>query len=154
MKVSAALVALLMLTGCGWQETMTFPSPSGRAVIQIWKIGIAKGYGLRVRFVAGGLSTDIFTRRGEAIIRFVHVYWSSDESQVGIVATGFGGLLLAYDAQKRTTIPFESIREGVARSIAHTYNVPAGWDPIAWAGLRQAAQAFAKLHPEVKLSDQ
>ena len=67
------------------------------------------------------------TRRGrytsyqspnEALAYFVHVYWSADESKVGVVATGSGLWELAFDARTGKPTPFIEIRDGMNRSIA------------------------------------
>lgn len=85
---------------------------------------------------------------------FVHVYWSPDEKQVGVLATGFNFSRVAYDLASRKTIPFEQIKNELGASIASAYHTPPEEDPVQWAAISRAAIAFANRHPEIKLSYQ
>jgi len=154
-RVKAVLLVLALaplFQGCGWQRTMTFPSPSRKEAIEVWQKGIANEYGIRVEFVGGQGRTVLHEKRGEAIIYFVHVAWSQDETRVGILGTGSHIFGVGFDARNRMEIPFETVRADLAQSIAETYNVPMGSDPIEWATSSEAGIAFWKAHPEIRLS--
>ena len=87
------------------------------------------------------------------IIDFVHVYWSPGEQRVGILETGYIPQELAFDLTLGRPIPFASIRNDLAKSIAAAYHLsPEITDPIGWAHLMDASFAFFKLHPEVQLT--
>ena len=151
---TAFLILLLSFVtqGCGWQKTMTFPSPSRKAAIEIWQTGIANEYGTRVKLVTGHRSIIVFENRRDAIVYFVHVYWSPDESKVGVLATGMSIWNVAFDVRKGRPVPFEDVRKGFGESIREIYSVPPGKDPINWAASSDAHSEFFKLHPEVRLS--
>jgi len=147
------IIALSATTiGCTWKKTMAFKSPSGRCSVEIWQTRIANEWGTRVRLVSPTRSTFVFENRREAIVYFVHVYWSPDESKAGVITAGTNGWELAYDVQTGKEIPFETIREDIAASIRKTYQVPTGDDPIRWAGSADAQNDFFRLHPEIRLS--
>ena len=131
---------------------MTFSSPLRKGAIEIWQTRFANEFGTRVEFVSSQHRTVLYERRGESIIYFVHVSWAPDEMKVGVLATGYAGFGVAFDTKEWKEIPFESIREDLARSIAATYIVPNGDDPIEWAATSDAPIAFLKVHPEVRLS--
>ena len=112
-----ALVVPLVMTGCGWQHTMTFRSPSRRAAVEIWQKGIDNSWGSRVELVTPKGSTVIYRLSTDSFIYFVHVYWSPDETRVGVVGTGYGSFHLARSTVTGAPIPFEQIRDEMANSI-------------------------------------
>lgn len=146
------VILSLVTTGCGWEKTMEFRSPSKRSAIQILQTRFANEWGTRIQLVTSNHRTELGRINREAIIYFVHVYWSPDEKQVGVLATGFNFSRVAYDLERGKPIPFEEIQKDLGFSIAQTYNVPPGEDPIQWAAMADAGIAFSKRHPEIKLS--
>lgn len=74
--------------GCGWQKTMTFPSPSRKSAIEVLQTRVANEFGFRIELVSANRRTELHRIKREAIIYFVHVYWSPDEKKVGVLATG------------------------------------------------------------------
>jgi hypothetical protein len=148
------LLIPLFAAGCGWQHTMTFPSPSRKAAIEIWQKGIDNSWGARVELVTAKSRTVLYRAPRESYIYFVHVYWSSDESKVGVLATGLTIFRVACDTGTGASIPFEDIRQDVGKSIRATYHVPVGEDPIQWAAMADAQVEFSKAHPEIKLTYQ
>jgi hypothetical protein len=153
-KVSVSLIFLMgcFTQGCGWQKTMTFRSPSRKAVVEVWQTRFANEWGTKVEFVTSDRKSVLLENRKEAIVYFVHVYWSRDENTVGVIVTGGNNWSIAYDVKLNRTIPFESIREEVGESIRNLYQVPIGEDPVRWAATSDAQSAFFALHPGVRLS--
>jgi hypothetical protein len=151
-RLAVAWLALVFATGCGWEKTMAFPSPSRKSTIEVLQTRFANEWGIRVEIVAGKRRTKLYERRGETIIYFVHVYWSPDESTVALLATGSPIFGVAFDENRGKQIPFGQIRNEIGESIRETYHVPAGNDPVAWAALSEAQHAFARRHPEIRLS--
>ena len=131
---------------------MTFPSPSQRAAIEIRQTRFANESAARVDFVKADRRAEIYERRREAFIYFVHVYWSPDETRVAVLATGSMSFGVAFDTKMGREIPFPEVENDLGRSIATTYHLPSGADPIDWASSTDAAGAFGKLHPEIRLS--
>ena len=74
-------------------------------------------------------SITVFENHKEAIVYFVHVYWSPDETEFGVVSTGLNIWYFGCDARTGREIPFERIRNGLAQSIRASYQVPDGEDP-------------------------
>jgi hypothetical protein len=153
------LVELLLLAcisvftpGCGWQKTMSFPSPSRKAAVEVWQTRFANGQGTKIQLVTANRRTELDSINREALIHFVHVYWSPGEKKVGVLATGLNFSRVAYDLERGKPIPFEQIRKELGQSITETYHVPAGEDPIQWAAMADADIAFFKRHPEIKLT--
>ena len=143
----------LVIPGCGWQHTMTFRSPSGKRAIEIWQKGIDNSWGARVELVTPTGRTVLDRVPRDSYIYFVHVYWSPDETRVGVVGTGFAYFHLACNTATGTQIPFEHIREEMAQSIRATYHLPAAEDdPIQWAAMSEAGIEFFRRHPEIKVT--
>jgi len=131
---------------------MSFRSPSGGKAIEIWQTAVDNSWGARVELVAAGKETVLYKVPREALIYFVHVYWSPDEARVGVVVTGFTILHLACDTKTGELIPFAQIQADVGKSLERTYRIPPGEDPIQWAAMADAQIEFFRLHPEVRLS--
>ena len=150
------LALLLMLSifteCCGWRRTMTFESPSHSSAVEIWQTGIANDFGTRVALVVDGRRTFVFENRRDALVSFVHVYWSPEERQASVLLSGLNYFVLAWDLRSGRPIPFESLRNDFARSIETTYRVPKGVDPFKWTGEAEAQKAFFALHPDIHLS--
>jgi hypothetical protein len=143
-------VWLLTLCGCGWEKTMVFPSASGKASVEVWQTRFANDWATKIELVTPNARMEMDRIDREAIIHFVHVYWSPDDKSVAVLATGFNFSRVAYDLKSRKPIPFERLRKEMGRSIAQAYPVPAGEDPIQWAAMADAGVAFSKRHPEIR----
>ena len=151
-KAHLVLLWSVLIQGCGFEKTMTFPSPSRKAAIEIWQYRFENFWGARVELVNARGRTVLDKRDRETGLYFVHVYWSPDETKVGVLATGFNFFHVAFDISAGKSIPFEDIRKDLGRSIQETYHVPHGEDPIGWAALSEAQGEFFKLHPEIRLT--
>src|SRR5436305_526697 len=90
-KIRLILRLIIAAAGCGWHETMRFASPSRRAAVEIFQRPIANEFGIKVQFVSGNRRFTLYERRRETLVYFVHVYWSSDETRVGVLGTGIQG---------------------------------------------------------------
>jgi hypothetical protein len=141
-----------IIQSCGWKQTMAFPSPSRKVAIEVWQTRFANERGTKIVLAAGQQRTVLDRIDREAIIYFVHVYWSPDEKTVGVLATELNYSRAAYDIDKGKPIPFDDIREGLGHSIGQAYHVPWGENPVEWAATADAQTAFFKLHPEIQLS--
>jgi len=147
-----AVTMVVLAQGCGYRKTMTFRSPSGQKSIEIWQTALDNGWHGRVELVTAQRSTVIYRIPNEALIYFVHVYWSPDEEYVGAIARGLSGFTFAYDTKTRAMVPLDVVRDGLARSIVQTYRVPRGDDPIQWAITLDARAQFFERHPEIRLT--
>ena len=152
--LTALVLALSVLgQGCAWKRALRFESPSHDAAIEIWQTRGDPTWGTRVELVSGRKSTikrtRIFENRREAIVQFVHVYWSPDETTVGVMASGANVWYVAFDLPAGVEIPFAQIRDDFAESIRKAYDVPKAEDPIDWAARADAAVAFGTVHPEM-----
>ena len=149
----AAVTMGLLAQGCGYRKTMEFRSPSGQKSIEIWQTSVDNSWHGRVALVVGQRSMVIYRLPSEAFIHFVHVYWSPNEEYVGAIARGMSGFTFACETKTGAMVPFDLVREGLARSIVQTYRVPRGEkDPIGWAGTNDAVSQFFQLHPEIRLT--
>jgi len=146
------IIILMIAPGCGWRKTMTFFSPSHKAAIEIWQRPIANELGIVVQYVSDGRKVTLYERHRETLIHFVHVYWSRDESTVGVLGTGSLSFGVALDTKSGKERSFEQIKKDIGQSIGTTYGVPRGYDPVEWAWSDAAFAAFSTLHPEIRLS--
>jgi hypothetical protein len=146
------LLAVAFIQGCGLQKAMRFPSPSGKYGIEIWQTRIDNSWGAELVLTTPKRSLVVSRSSREAVIDFVHVYWSPDETRVGIVVTGLIIWHLAVNTRTGAPIPFDAMRSDIAKSISDTYHLPSDKDSISWAGLSEAEFAFLKLHPEIRLT--
>jgi hypothetical protein len=146
------LLLALVSQGCGWRKTMSFPSKSGQNAVEISQTRLDNSWGFRVELVRSNRRLVLFESHREAIIYFVHAYWSNDGTKLGVVATGANIWHLAWDIKSAKPIPFEEIRPEVAQSISQAYRVPPGEDPIQWAAMSDAQGEFFRRHPEIHLS--
>jgi len=151
-KLPCVLLFAVLAVGCAWQKTMAFPSPSRKASVEIWQTRFANEWGTRVLLVTSQGRKTVFQNRREAIVYFVQVYWSPDETEFGILSTGMNIWFFGCDARTGKEIPFDRVRQGLAQAISETYHVPHGEDPIGWAATSNAHVAFFRLHPEVRLT--
>lgn len=147
-----ALLFCMIMQGCGFEKTMTFSSPSGRAAVEVWQSRFDNFQRARVDLIVNHRRTNIYSQSREAGIYFVHVYWSTDEAKVGVVATGFAYFNIAADVTTGQALPFDLIRNDVARSIRAEYQVPNNLDPIKWAAENSAHEEFFNRHPEIHVS--
>lgn len=131
---------------------MVFRSPSRKASVVIRQVRYANELGMQVQLLSDGRQTNVFESHRETWIYFVHAYWSPDEKVVGVVATGMNYFELAFDTRTGKAAPFSSIQKGTAQSIRSAYNLTNEKDPITWAHLSDAHEAFARLHPEIQLT--
>jgi hypothetical protein len=128
---------------------MKFESPSRVASIELWQPAHLNGNEAGIDLVKGGKAIRLFTAKQEGLVYFMHVYWSPDESKVGVVGTGTVIFHLAYDLTNGRAIPFELIRKELAASIAESYSLPSDEaDPIQWAAHHHAMLQFRKKYPE------
>jgi hypothetical protein len=146
----------LLAQGCTLlplERTMVFRSPSGRAAIEVWQRLVDNSCGTQFRLVTVDRTTVLSSDPGpEVWVYFVHVYWSPDETKVGVTAAGLLRRLsreLACEVRTGKSIPFAVIHDDLAESIRRTYHVPPGEDPIDWTNDGHAWVAFSKLHPEI-----
>jgi len=131
---------------------MTFPSPSGKAVVEIFQPPIENSWGVQVDLVRSGGRTRLFEGHRDEFLYFVHVYWSPDETTVGVLARGFTRFEIAYDSSASKQIPFSEIRNDLADSIKRFYGLPQALDPFDWVETTEGQCAFFARHPEFKVT--
>ena len=146
------LALALIAQSCGWDKTMTFPSPSGRAAVEILQPRIENSWGVQIDLVKSGGRIRLFEGHHDEILYFVHVYWSPDETTVGALARGFTRVDIAYDSVALKEIPFAEIRNDLGDSIKRSYNLPQALDPFDWAETTEGQCAFFARHPEFKVT--
>ena len=152
-SIAAVVIPCLLTQGCGWERTMTFPAPSRASFIEIWQPRFNNSLQARVELVTANGRTVLYTQQREAIIYLVHVYWSPDETKVGVLGTGFAIFSVAANVKTGSEVPFDQIRKEFAQSIRETYHLPAGGlDPFDWAATDSAQMQFSRLHPEIRLT--
>jgi hypothetical protein len=151
--VGTIIVLALALLGQGCaKRTMSFPSPSHRAAVEIWQNSFDNSWGARAELITPRGRTTLIQSGRDTFLYFVHVYWSADETKVGVLARGGVRWEIGFDARINQPIPFEKIRSDFAGSMATLYNLAQGTDPIDWADSSEASQAFFKLHPEIHVT--
>ncbi len=151
--LSLGLLGMMLLTSCGYHRTMSFPSPSRRHTIEIWMPVLADEWDARIELVSRTNKKSLHEYRREALIYFVHVYWSPDESVVGVMTAGASTSRGAWDTGSGRPVAFQSIESAFRRSIVEKYHVPLDRDALEWAaGEMEARDAFFKLHPEIRVS--
>jgi hypothetical protein len=132
---------------------MRFSSPSGNSAIEIWQRTPDNSWGARLVLASQGRDRVVSEQRRESIISFAHVYWSPNETQVCVVATGLIIWRLAFDVRTGEAIPFEPFRGDVAQSVRESYGLPSTIeDPIRWAATAEAQAAFFKRHREFRVT--
>jgi hypothetical protein len=151
LPAAAALFLTLLMAGCGYDRTMRFPSPSGQSEFEVWQRSIANEFGARFAVVTRGSRTFVGNEsEGDNIIYFVHVYWTPDESKVGVFGAGAQRWNRAFEVQSGKEIPFDEIRQGMANSIRTEYLVPKDADPFGWA--QAHPHEFLRHHKDVDLT--
>src|SRR5258708_4793095 len=137
------LAAIVLMQGCGWKERVTFPSPSGKAEIEILQPRVFEDRA-KIDLKRGRTTTEVFRSQGEAIIYFVDVYWTPGEKIVGVVITGSNFFRLAFDVSTGKQVPFETVRRQMIDHILANYNVPERdrKDPISWSNSPNAKEQF------------
>jgi hypothetical protein len=150
-KVMGSVCLLLLFLSCGWERTMVFTSQSGRSTLEVWQTPVDHTLHMRIDVVTTNGRHEVYRSPNEAILRFIHVYWSPDETKVGLLAAGFGVWEIAFDLKNERTIPFSQIQDQVFRSVVESYHVGTRTEVSAWIDSPEAASAFARLHPEIKL---
>jgi hypothetical protein len=138
---------LITVSGCGWRKTMTFPSPSHKAAIEVLQRPLANELGILVQFVSSERKITLYERRREAFVNFVHVYWSQDQTTVGVFAAGSLSFGVALDTRSGKEVAFQQVEPDIRQSIRNTYHLADADDPLQWAWSSAGATAFAKLHP-------
>ena len=129
---------------------MLFPSPSRAAAIEIWQTRWDNSWRARVELVTEQRRKVLYPELREAFIHFVHIYWSPDETKVGVFVSNGAE---AFNVKTGEQLPFDQIRKEFAQSIRDTYHLPPQeHDPIGWASMSEAQFAFSKLHPEIRLT--
>ena len=131
---------------------MRFLSPSGRYTVEVLQTRIANEYGFGAILRSNRASYQLCDIRREAIIYFVHVAWSQNESRVGIVASGVNHCQTGFDLESSQLIQFSKVQDIVAASIRSQYSVPSEQNAIDWAMGSAAGIAFKKAHPEIQLT--
>jgi hypothetical protein len=151
---TACVLLMLAVTqsNCGSHRTMVFPSPSNGYRIEVWQTAIDNSWGARFELVSANKHLLLYRLPRESFVSFVHVYWSPDETSAAVVGAAIAPFSFAVATNSGASVPFDSLRPQMAESIARTYHLPLGEDPIAWAGSDDARRAFRGLHPEVRLS--
>lgn len=140
------LLVALSLVNCGWQSSVSFRSPSGKAAISV-----GRGYGIMARLEVD-LSDSTGSRRvyrspGEAFVNFVDVYWSPDEQIAGLVITGTAQWTLAFSTIDGKEIRFDPIRPQMEATLRKHYQIPDDVSPIQWTYTDDAQQQYRTLHP-------
>lgn len=78
----------LLAPGCGWKRTMRSISPSQKAAVEIWQTRDPLLARARVELVTGHRRAVLCSQDDEALIHFVHVYWTPDEKRVAVLVSG------------------------------------------------------------------
>jgi hypothetical protein len=87
----------------------------------------------------------------EAVLSFVHVYWSPDETKVGVLGAGLAMFRLAADVASGNSIPFSTIENQLSQSIRETYHLSETIrDPLQWAAMADASIQFSKRKSEIR----
>jgi hypothetical protein len=151
-SLSIVALCLLLLSGCGWQDKMSFPAPDGGEQVVILETWPDNSWGFRIELAALGTHQIVFERKRESFIYFIHVYWSADSTTFAVVATGLTQIQFAYDVKHHQEIPFDRLRAATAASIRAEYHLDRDSrgdpiDPLDWARTSPAHFAFTRLHP-------
>src|SRR5437588_6305286 len=125
------LPLVLLCEGC-MKKTTVFSSPSHRATVEIWHSSFDNSWRATADLLTGNGRTTIIESHRDAFLYFVHVYWSTDETKIGIIGRGFARWDVASDATTGKAVPFEAIRGELVHSIAMSYNLPPDVDPMQW----------------------
>ncbi len=128
---------------------MDFPSPSGKSAVEMWQTRIDNSFHMRADLVSGARRVALYTSPNDAVVTFVHVYWSPDEAKVGILASGVGIWDLAFDTRTGAAVPFDQIRDSLFNSIRQTYRLSKDEELLRWSSSREGAVACFRRHPEI-----
>jgi hypothetical protein len=144
---------MLLLSGCGWQNKMSFPAPDGREQVMVLQPWPENSWGFRIELAAPAAHQILFERKRESFIYFIHVYWSPDSKSFAVLATGLTQIQFAYDIEHHhQEIPFDRLRAAMAASIKNEYHLDRNnrgdpVDPLDWARTAPAHFTFTRLHP-------
>lgn len=127
-------------TGCRSQAVARFRSPSHRCEVGV---GYSPTFGhAEIDLTCGSRTTPVFRSINDAVITFVDVYWSSDESRFATLIAGSSKWTIAYDLNRRQTVPFEPMRHDLERKICADYKLSECRDPLDWAWSPEGQSAF------------
>jgi hypothetical protein len=141
-------VFLLVMTGCGWQDSASLVSPSGKI-----KISVGRGYSPMARIEVELSNNDgihlVYRSPGEAFFQFFDAYWSDDEKTVGVVIAGTGLWNLAFSTIDGREVSFDQVRPQMESAIRKDYRVPANVsDAIQWTYSTDAQNQFRAKHTD------
>lgn len=141
------ILVCVVLSSCGWEQKISFSSPSGKRHLEVWQPRVENVSGMELRLREGSGSRLIYKSPGEAYVYFAEAFWTKDERQVAILVVGTSSYPLAYDLSIRKLIPFDRLKNGIAEQIAKDYQRPRKDEAIDWASTNEAWDQFRRLHP-------
>lgn len=139
-------IVLILQQGCGWYDSISFPSPSGKA-----RIAIGRDYlfsHLEVVLYANNRTRTVYKSPNDGFYSFVETCWSQDEKVVAVLITGTDSWPLAFDVRSGRELSFGQVRSQMESKIRMDYRVPSNaGDVINWAYSGDAQDQFSVKYP-------
>jgi hypothetical protein len=144
------LLALGLLTNCGWERKLIFQAPSHDASIELYQPFPLNASGLRIVLNHQGTTTVLFDKRVDAYIQFADVVWPTNDTVAVFIWIGGSPIEVAYDLLNKKFVPYGTFRPTVAKHIRETYslrNVSTDIATLAWA-CNEGREPFLKRNPD------
>ena len=140
-------LAIVGLSGCGWERKASFESPSPGTRIEVQQPFPANGWGVRLELKSKGTTKTLYQLRGDVFLNFVDVAWAPDTSSVAVLTCGTPRIRLAYSLGISRDIPFQQMEPVVAASIRRRYRLDehqSNKDVFDWACSDEGKRRFLK----------
>lgn len=146
-----AMLAVVCLSGCGWERKARFESPSRGTSLEVQQPFPANGWGIQFELRSKGSTKTLYNLRGDVFLDFVDAAWSPDSSRVAVFTCGTPRVRLAYSLATGRDIPFQEMESAMAADIRHRYHLDEllmNGDVFDWACSDEGKRRFLESYPE------
>lgn len=150
--VACFFLALLIFAGFNFdQYECSFPSPGGKAGVEVIQYGALMDFDARIRIevrTPGGGSITLYNGIDQdAILGFAAAGWTPDSRKVGVFALNVHALdpiVVGLDLASMESLPRQEALTLAREAVRREYQLPESvGDPVEWARSSEASRAFS-----------
>ena len=145
-------LAVIGLSGCGWQKKVEFVSPQGSVRIRIYQPFPINEAGLKLVLLQDGHEFELLYRRADTFLQFADVWWAPDGASVAVYSCGI--VEAAFDLRTHKPLAFSSVRSSMAQHIRAEYDLSKTRDvdaeAFSWACSARGHEAFLNHYPKAR----